>query len=150
METGSGTNESCLLTSWKDIANYMGKGVRTVQRWEAELGLPVRRPRGAVHKSAVAAWTRDLDAWLSLHWSRRDSRPSRHNGSQAGRRRANTLSDEIRTSQELRTAHQMLVSEVRAALQALVHSFTEISAAHMAWRMSSDRVNGEDWPLLHP
>jgi hypothetical protein len=34
------------LTTWKEVAAYLGKGVRTVQRWEAELGLPVRRPKG--------------------------------------------------------------------------------------------------------
>ena len=39
--------ESAVLSSWKDIAKYMGKGVRTVQRWERHLGLPVRRPNGA-------------------------------------------------------------------------------------------------------
>ena len=33
------------LNTWKEIATYMGRGVRTVQRWERELGLPVRRPR---------------------------------------------------------------------------------------------------------
>ena len=38
--------ESAVLSSWKDIARYMGKGVRTVQRWERHLGLPVRRPNG--------------------------------------------------------------------------------------------------------
>ena len=30
------------LTGWKEIAGYFDKGVRTAQRWEAELGLPVR------------------------------------------------------------------------------------------------------------
>ncbi len=32
-----------LLNSWKEIAAYMGRGVRTVQRWERDLALPVRR-----------------------------------------------------------------------------------------------------------
>lgn len=30
-----------LLSGWKEIANYLGKGVRTVQRYEYELLLPV-------------------------------------------------------------------------------------------------------------
>jgi hypothetical protein len=37
--------------------------VRTVQRWEQELGLPVRRPRGK-SRSAVIALKNELDAWL--------------------------------------------------------------------------------------
>jgi hypothetical protein len=52
-----------VLNSWKEIAAYMGRGVRTVQRWEQELGLPVRRPRGK-DRSAVIALKSDLDAWL--------------------------------------------------------------------------------------
>lgn len=52
-----------VLNSWKEIAAYMGRGVRTVQRWEQELGLPVRRPRGK-ERSAVIALKMDLDKWL--------------------------------------------------------------------------------------
>ena len=54
------------LNSWKQIARYLGRGVRTVQRWEKELGLPVRRPRGR-QRSAVIAMTAELDAWLDSH-----------------------------------------------------------------------------------
>jgi hypothetical protein len=52
-----------VLNSWKEIANYLDRGVRTVQRWEAELGLPVRRPSGK-SRSAVMALRSDLDEWL--------------------------------------------------------------------------------------
>ena len=31
------------LNGWKEIAAFLGKGVRTVQRWEREQGLPVHR-----------------------------------------------------------------------------------------------------------
>lgn len=51
------------LSGWKDIAAYLGRGLRTVQRWEADLGLPVRRPRGK-ERSAVMALPRELDDWL--------------------------------------------------------------------------------------
>lgn len=51
-----------ILKGWKDIAKYLGCGVRTVQRWE-KLGIPVRRPtKGA--RSAVMAVTDEVDAWL--------------------------------------------------------------------------------------
>src|SRR6202167_5275561 len=63
--------ESTVLSSWKDIARYMGKGVRTVQRWERHLGLPVRCPNGASHKSAVLLDRSDLDAWLATRFSAR-------------------------------------------------------------------------------
>jgi len=61
--------ERRILNSWKEIANYLGRGVRTVQRWEAQLGLPVHRPAGKDH-SAVLAFSSELDQWL-------DSRPVR-------------------------------------------------------------------------
>jgi ElaB/YqjD/DUF883 family membrane-anchored ribosome-binding protein len=56
------TNDE-VLNSWKEVATYMGRGVRTVQRWEQELGLPVRRPRGK-SRSAVIAFRSELDQWL--------------------------------------------------------------------------------------
>jgi len=52
-----------VLNSWKEVAAYLGRGVRTVQRWEQELGLPVRRPRGR-SRSAVIAFKAELDQWL--------------------------------------------------------------------------------------
>jgi uncharacterized small protein (DUF1192 family) len=52
-----------LLTSWKEIAQYLGKGVRTVQRSERELGLPVRRPQ-QLNKHVIAAFPQELDEWV--------------------------------------------------------------------------------------
>ena len=52
------------LDSWKEIAVYLGRDIRTVQRWEQSEGLPVRR---VFHKkaSSVYALANELDAWLS-------------------------------------------------------------------------------------
>ena len=50
------------LDSWKEIAAYLGRGVRTVQRWEREEGLPVHRlaheKRGSIYarRDELAAW----------------------------------------------------------------------------------------------
>jgi len=52
------------LSGWKEIANYLGKGVRTVQRYERQLRLPVRRPAGKPWGSVVATRA-ELDAWVS-------------------------------------------------------------------------------------
>lgn len=52
------------LAGWKEIATYLGKGVRTVQRYEREMGLPVRRPAGK-SRAAVVATKVELDAWVS-------------------------------------------------------------------------------------
>jgi len=52
-----------ILSGWKDIAHYLGKGVRTVQRYERQMGLPVRRPSGN-HSGSVIAIKSELDSWI--------------------------------------------------------------------------------------
>jgi len=50
------------LDSWKEIAAYLGRGVRTVQRWEREEGLPVHR---LAHDTGGNVYARreELAAW---------------------------------------------------------------------------------------
>lgn len=63
---GSWGDRTHLLSGWKEIANYMHRGVRTVQRWEL-MGLPVRRVT-TTNRSPVIACAEDLDVWArSLH-----------------------------------------------------------------------------------
>jgi phage terminase Nu1 subunit (DNA packaging protein) len=52
-----------VLNSWKEIAGYLGCGVRTAQRWE-ESGLPVRRAPGG-RKSSVMAFRSEVDVWIA-------------------------------------------------------------------------------------
>jgi len=50
------------LDSWKEIAAFLSRGIRTVQRWEREEGLPVHRlvheKRGSIYarREELAAW----------------------------------------------------------------------------------------------
>ncbi len=53
-----------VIAGWKSIARYLGQGVRTVQRWEHELALPVHHAKGAP-RGPVVAQSEDLDAWIS-------------------------------------------------------------------------------------
>src|SRR5215469_15912380 len=53
-----------MLNSWKEIANYLGRGVRTVQRWEREQGLPVHRI-GNGKRSPVFATMAELKFWIA-------------------------------------------------------------------------------------
>jgi hypothetical protein len=52
------------LHGWKEIATYLGKSVRAVQRWEQELGLPVRRLKTQAGQT-VFARRAELDAWIA-------------------------------------------------------------------------------------
>lgn len=51
-----------VLSCWKDIANYLHRDVRTVQRWERSRGLPVHRLPGQ-GKNAVYALPTEIDSW---------------------------------------------------------------------------------------
>lgn len=51
-----------VLHSWKEIAAHLGRGVRTVQRWEQTEGLPVHRHEHS-ERASVYAYGDELDAW---------------------------------------------------------------------------------------
>jgi len=53
--------QSRRLDSWKEIADYVGKDVRTAMRWAKSDGLPVRRVAG-VRGRSVFAFTGEIDA----------------------------------------------------------------------------------------
>src|SRR5690348_5090009 len=55
-------NERKLLSGWKEIAAYLNRGVRTVQRWELSYGMPVRRQKADAR--SVFAFADEIDAWL--------------------------------------------------------------------------------------
>lgn len=50
------------LESWKDIAVYLKRDVRTVQRWEKSIGLPVHRLQDS-KSGSVYAHTSEIDGW---------------------------------------------------------------------------------------
>ncbi len=49
------------LDSWKEIAAYLKRGVRTAQRWQRAAGLPVRRFPS--ERGGVFAFKSEIDAW---------------------------------------------------------------------------------------
>jgi Tol biopolymer transport system component len=57
------------LDSWKEIAAYLRRSVRTVHRWEKDEGLPVHRQ---LHKDlgSVFAYKSELDAWSRTRTTR--------------------------------------------------------------------------------
>jgi len=60
-ETGVPSGER--LDSWKEIADYLKRRVRTVQRWEKLEGLPVHRLQHD-KQGTVYAWKGELDEWI--------------------------------------------------------------------------------------
>jgi hypothetical protein len=52
-----------MLNGWKEIAKHLGRGVRSVQRWERELKLPVHRVQTEKGQTVYARRS-ELDEWL--------------------------------------------------------------------------------------
>jgi len=63
--SGSGTtapSNERRLESWGEIASYLRREIRTVQRWERNLGLPIHR-LSVGKQSSVYAYPSELDKW---------------------------------------------------------------------------------------
>jgi hypothetical protein len=73
-----------MLDSWKEIAVFLRRGVRTVQRWEATEGLPVRR-HDHLKRGSVYALRSDIDLWVR---SRQFGEKARVNRYRSGELRA--------------------------------------------------------------
>jgi hypothetical protein len=52
-----------ILSSWKEIAAYLGRSERTIQRWEIQFGFPIHRPSGRKGASIIAM-TAEIDEWI--------------------------------------------------------------------------------------
>jgi Tol biopolymer transport system component len=59
---GSSQSPEDRLDSWKEIATFLGRGIRTVQRWEREEGLPVHR-LAHEKRGTIYARREELTAW---------------------------------------------------------------------------------------
>ncbi|MEW5983683.1 MAG: helix-turn-helix domain-containing protein [Acidobacteriota bacterium] len=69
------------LSGWKEIAQYLGRGTRTAQRWEKEHELPVRRlPARGGRSESVFAFVGEVDEWLEGAAATRARTAEDHNG----------------------------------------------------------------------
>lgn len=112
---GGRSSEASVLTTWKEVARYMGKGVRTVQRWERDFGLPIRRPPGVRNRRAVLVLTADLDVWIALQCARGRRNMTAEDEEQP----CATLHDRMQTAVALRIANRLLLNEIHIAMEAL-------------------------------
>ena len=115
-------NMASALNSWKEIAVYLNRGVRTVQRWEAENRLPVHRI-GSGPKSPVFAYKEELRVWLQQFTIVRAGEavvlvpvPSQ----------PETSNVELERHCKLRTETQRLLAIQKARFSALLNTVTEI------------------------
>lgn len=57
-------SDSDRLDSWKEISEYVTREIRTCQRWEKELGLPVYRINDESTRSKVFAYKKEIKQWF--------------------------------------------------------------------------------------
>ena len=105
----------------------LGRGVRTVQRWEAQLGLPVHRPAGREH-SAVLAFSNELDQWLN-------SRPVRQ--------AASLFSDEAISAGPLGELHALL-TRAGLLLEKLEAVLSRSEEMHRRLSLAADALSGPE------
>jgi hypothetical protein len=110
-----------ILNGWKQISTHIDRGVRTAQRWEALLGMPVHRP-ALKDRSAVVAFSDELESWLTRTATdvrnecvaTDDPATNRNNDSDAILLRAlDNLSTLVRESCDLLSQMQALQTQLR-------------------------------------
>ncbi len=125
------------LSSWKEIADYFDVSVRTVQHWEEQRGLPVRRLPGG-GRGRVFASISELEAWkcsCAQVSGREDGAPGHSPGTQEVEKRIADASQLPKLTTALRA---LRVS--RRTLYAIVGSVLVLSAAiAMSVRFVKDR-----------
>lgn len=141
-----GPIELPFLGSWKEIANYLGKAVRTVQRYEHNFGLPVRRAENKGRGGIIASKV-EIDAWvkaiLPLREVYRPPRGARDSNLsvvldlKANVRKMQKLCEEMNARRdEVRIAHD----ELRDIVQSLQEAVCENPAATTSQENEAGRL----------
>jgi predicted DNA-binding transcriptional regulator AlpA len=123
------------LNGWKEIAAFLGKSVRTVQRWEREFSLPVHR-LGGNGSEVVFAWRSEITEWTRSAAQARASAGTPPDGEEPSAastaRRAATRGAEIEAAPATRPAWA-LAPRWRAAL-ATAALLAVSTALWIGWR----------------
>jgi excisionase family DNA binding protein len=137
MPTTGNVAQPAVLSSWKEIAAYLGKGVRTVQRWEKDDRLPVRRIAGT---SKIVAYREELDRWLR-------AQPAQHStmfdvplsGS------CEQIHLNIEIGKELRRKNALLLESMHAAMHRLMDECTRASISTNAQVSDSGQPHSDSY-----
>jgi hypothetical protein len=115
VESSTVENMDSVLKSWKEIADYLKAGVRTVQRWENLRGLPVYRT-GGTRGAPVVGYRPELKAWLQSRGARKDQSRYRAEDIRQLVARHSLLLDELR---HLIHVQGSMIAELKATDRAL-------------------------------
>lgn len=113
---------SGLLSSWKEIAAFLNKSVRTVQRWEKELGLPLHRPVSA-NQRVVLAFEHELNRWVrtrSNHSSQGTNGLGNHSDREQHRAYRTRATERLKAVARTARASQVRCASLQAVVQKLI------------------------------
>ncbi|HLW99478.1 MAG TPA: hypothetical protein VKR82_12590 [Candidatus Acidoferrales bacterium] len=132
-ESTADKSASARLDSWKEIASYLKRDIRTVQRWEVSEGLPIHRHQHR-KQGAVYAYASELDSWWHNHDAEiRASKASEENSPESNENSATTvLNTEI--TQSLGLAFNKISIRGRVAILGLGLAI----AGFATWRLVRD------------
>lgn len=126
LAVGSKDGKALVLNSWKEIASYVGRGVRTIQRYEQGQGFPVHRISGSAH-SSVMAFPGEIDRWLHSAPRSEFRNPKQQACASVGSLKALILEGaDLRTqARENRIAHRAAVSQLMSNIDSLRQSLND-------------------------
>ena len=105
--SGLGSNKE-RLDSWKQIAVYLNREVRTVQRWEKRQDMPVHR-HTHLKSSTVYAFKTDIDVWLA---GRGQTQSEAHPMQKHSRYTANGLNPPLYVTRQMFAAFRLWLAMV--------------------------------------
>ena len=135
------------LESWKEIANYLRRSMRTVQEWERSEGMPVYRLQHS-KSGSVFAFRSELDKWQAHRTVTGQAAgiPVPENGSQA---QGHGMGEEIAPRGEARSSRRWIFLVLATA--------TGIGLIFVGWNLNRTPgptpdyiqiTNFTDWPFL--
>ena len=131
------------LDSWKKIASYLDRDIRTVMRWEQEKELPVHRVPGG-KRQAIFAYTDEIDAWLLGQTGKSDDSDSTSD-SEGGNTQLTPLVTAPTPSPKSRSEHWPLIPRVNRRML-----ITGICLLALGWIAFAALVRSHTVAALHP
>ena len=154
------------LDGWEEIASFLGRGIRTVRRWEKGAALPVRRffkrrhSRVHAYRNELAQWLKKQEEYpsLPLHLtskSQPDGNPNvnvHHDVLAGWKEIAAFLGRSVRTVQRREKAIGLPVRRLKSTGRSIAYALrSELSAwlREQGIRAASTSEGGLSLPALH-